>query len=100
VTECVRFLDFPAADLDGGRETLAAVLGIPHGVAYALGDEQRDLAGAPAAVRAGVDQLVDLTDIRLDSWPADECPLCRDGIPINVAFARGADYLAAGGHWP
>jgi hypothetical protein len=52
VTERVRFLDFPAADVDGGRETLAAVLGLPHGVTCALDDEQRDLPEAPAAVRA------------------------------------------------
>jgi orotate phosphoribosyltransferase len=56
--------------------------------------------GGLTPAQVGVGQLVNLTDIRLDSWPADECPLCRDGIPINAAFAHGADYLAAGGNWP
>jgi orotate phosphoribosyltransferase len=56
--------------------------------------------GGLTPAQVGVDELVDLTDIRLDSWPAEECPLCRDGIPINPAYAHGADYLAAGGHWP
>jgi orotate phosphoribosyltransferase len=56
--------------------------------------------GGLTPAQVGVDRLVNLTDIRLDSFPADECPLCRDGIPINAAFAHGADYLAADGRWP
>jgi orotate phosphoribosyltransferase len=56
--------------------------------------------GGLTPAQVGVDRLVNLTDIRLDSWPAEECPLCRDGIPINAAFAHGADYLAADGRWP
>lgn len=47
-------LDFPPADVDEGRDELAAVLGVPHAVAYAIDDEQRDLADAPGAVRPQV----------------------------------------------
>jgi orotate phosphoribosyltransferase len=47
-----------------------------------------------------VEKLVNLTDITLDSWPRADCPLCREGVPINTQYAHGADYLAAGGDWP
>lgn len=59
MTERVGFLGFPAADADGA---LAAVLGIPHGVAYEVDDEQRDLANAPAAVRAASQVFVEDLD--------------------------------------
>jgi hypothetical protein len=42
VTERVRFLDFPPADADA--DALAAVFGIPHGVAHEVDDEQPALA--------------------------------------------------------
>jgi orotate phosphoribosyltransferase len=56
--------------------------------------------GALAPERIGVERLIDLTDIELDSWPREQCPLCRDGVPVNVAYAHGADFVAAGGVWP
>jgi orotate phosphoribosyltransferase len=49
----------------------------------------------PAAI--GVDELRCVTDIRLDSWPAADCPLCARGVPVNTEYAHGADYVAAGG---
>jgi orotate phosphoribosyltransferase len=52
----------------------------------------------PAQVH--VEKLVNLTDITLDSWPREDCPLCRDGVPINTRYAHGADFVAAGGEWP
>jgi orotate phosphoribosyltransferase len=36
----------------------------------------------------------------LESWPRDDCPLCRDGTPVNPDYAHGRDYLDAGGDWP
>jgi agmatinase len=80
VTEPARFLDFPAPDLDDGGETLAAVLGIPHGVAYSLNDEQRDLAGAPAAVRAASQVFVH----ELDHYDFDLGGALLDGQPLRV----------------
>jgi orotate phosphoribosyltransferase len=56
--------------------------------------------GALAAAKIGVERLVDLTDIKLDSWPREHCPLCRAGKPINTAYAHGGDFVAAGGNWP
>ncbi len=56
--------------------------------------------GALAPERIGVERLIDLTDIELDSWPREQCPLCRDGVPVNTAYAHGADFVAANGNWP
>ena len=28
-------------------------------------------------------------------WKASECPLCRDGVPINTRFGHGAEFVAA-----
>jgi orotate phosphoribosyltransferase len=56
--------------------------------------------GALAPEAIGVEQLISLTDIKLDSWPREQCPLCREGVPVNTAYAHGADFLAAGGDWP
>jgi orotate phosphoribosyltransferase len=56
--------------------------------------------GALAPERVGVARLLDLTDIELDSWPREQCPLCREGVPVNTAYAHGADFVAAGGNWP
>jgi orotate phosphoribosyltransferase len=47
-----------------------------------------------------VEELISLAEIRLQSWPAQDCPLCRSRIPINTHYAHGADYVAAGGNWP
>jgi len=38
-------------------------------------------------------QMVALTEIKIPSWPADTCRLCTDGIPINVEYAHGKDYM-------
>ena len=35
-----------------------------------------------------------LTTVTLDSWEASDCPLCRDGVPINTAVGKGKDFLA------
>ena len=56
--------------------------------------------GALAPERIGVTRLIDLTDIELDSWAREQCPLCREGMPVNTAYAHGADFVAAGGNWP
>jgi orotate phosphoribosyltransferase len=41
-----------------------------------------------------------LLDTPLESWPRDDCPLCRDGVPVNTDFAHGRDFVDAGGDWP
>lgn len=56
--------------------------------------------GALTAADLDVSELVSLADIQLASWLPEGCPLCRDAVPINTAYAHGADYIAAGGRWP
>lgn len=56
--------------------------------------------GALEASAIGVGELIAITDIRLDSWPREDCPLCAAGVPVNVEVAHGADFVAAGGNWP
>jgi agmatinase len=75
------FLGCPiAADL-GQLDADVAVLGIPHGVSYAVDDEQRGLATAPAAVREASRQFAeDLTHHDFDLGR----PFLRDGGPRLV----------------
>jgi orotate phosphoribosyltransferase len=50
--------------------------------------------------QVGVGELISLSDITLESWPREDCPLCARDMPVNTAYAHGADYLEAGGDWP
>ena len=45
-----------------------------------------DLGGVP------IHALTTLTD--LESWPEEDCPLCQQDIPINVAVGKGKAFLA------
>jgi orotate phosphoribosyltransferase len=56
--------------------------------------------GDLAPERIGVQRLIDLTDITLDSWPRDDCPLCRDGVPVDTSYLHGAEFVTANGKWP
>jgi orotate phosphoribosyltransferase len=70
-------------------------------------DAVRGAGGEVAAVAAlctrgnaspedvGSEDFVYLTEIEIPSWPAAECRLCREGVPVNTQYARGADFLAA-----
>ncbi len=40
--------------------------------------------------------LIYLTTYHMPSWPADQCPLCQQGVPVNPHYAHGRDYLAKG----
>jgi len=67
----------------------------------------RDAGGDPVAVAAlctrgnaapgdvGCDEFVYLTEIEIPSWAAADCDLCRRGVPVNIRYAHGADFLAA-----
>ncbi len=41
------------------------------------------------------DDVVYLTEVEIPSWPAEQCRLCRDAVPVNTQYAHGADFLAA-----
>ncbi len=45
-----------------------------------------DVGGVP------IHALTTVTD--LESWPEEDCPLCRQGVPINVAVGKGKAFLA------
>ncbi len=46
------------------------------------------------AASLGVDRFVALAEVPIPSWPAAACHLCQDGVPINVRYAHGAEYVA------
>jgi orotate phosphoribosyltransferase len=51
--------------------------------------------GNATAADLGVDDARWLLEVKIPSWPAAECTLCRDGVPINTRYAHGKDYLAS-----
>lgn len=70
-------------------EAVSAVGGKVTGVAAIIN------RGKVTADMLGVTWFRALANITLDSWSADECPLCRDGVPINTAVGKGREFLAA-----
>lgn len=50
--------------------------------------------GNVGAEEMGVERYEYLLEVKIPSWPAEECPLCRDGVPINTRYAHGADFVA------
>lgn len=40
-----------------------------------------------------VPELFALVNRQLESWPKQECPLCRKGEPINLKIGRGKDFI-------
>jgi orotate phosphoribosyltransferase len=49
--------------------------------------------GGVTASDLGVSQLIALTELPLESYPAETCPLCAAGVPINTRLGKGAAYL-------
>ncbi|WP_425396546.1 phosphoribosyltransferase family protein [Aeoliella sp.] len=46
----------------------------------------------------GVDDYLYLLHYDVPSgWPPEECPLCRDGVPVNTRYGHGKEFLAAQG---
>lgn len=52
------------------------------------GGVQPEAVGSPP-------RLVVLARLPLDSWLEAECPLCVQGVPINVEVGKGREYLAS-----
>ena len=42
----------------------------------------------------GVPKLTALVEMSLSAWEPSECPLCKDGVPINTDVGKGREYLA------
>lgn len=73
-------------------ETAAAIRTAGGVVATVAALCTRGNAG-PADV--GCDDFVALAELEVPSWPAAECRLCEEGVPVNTRYAHGADFLAA-----
>ena len=74
------------------RQTVDAVRadgGSVVGVACLVHRGNVDAAGI------SVPEYVYLLEYDIPNWPAAECPLCKQGVPINVEFAHGRDFLDA-----
>jgi orotate phosphoribosyltransferase len=52
--------------------------------------------GNAGADDVGCSDFAYLAEIEIPSWPAAECKLCRDGVPVNTRYAHGADFVSAG----
>ncbi len=50
--------------------------------------------GDSTAETLHVPELFSLFNVKLDKYPADDCPLCRDGVAINTNLGHGAKFLA------
>ena len=53
--------------------------------------------GGVTAADLDVPALHSLLELSLDSWAADECPLCRRGAPVNTSVGKGREFLARRG---
>ncbi|HVX21472.1 MAG TPA: phosphoribosyltransferase family protein [Acidimicrobiales bacterium] len=78
------------------RQTVAAVQAAGGTVVGAGALATRGNAG-PADL--GADDFAFLLEVRIPSWPAADCHLCRAGVPVNTRYAHGADFVATHG-WP
>ncbi len=42
----------------------------------------------------GVPRLEALVNVSLPQWPAERCPMCAEGMPINTTVGKGQEFLA------
>lgn len=73
-------------------EALRQVGGIPAAVAVLC-----NRGGVKASV-LGVDRLESLVNVAMDAWDEAECPLCAQGVPVNVTVGKGRQFLARKQH--
>jgi orotate phosphoribosyltransferase len=50
--------------------------------------------GGVTAEHLEVPTLFSLCELKLEKYKADDCPLCKKGVPINVELGKGKEYLA------
>lgn len=51
--------------------------------------------GQITAKNLDVPHLHSLLNIPLDSWLAEECPLCAQGVPVDTSVGHGQEFLAS-----
>lgn len=44
--------------------------------------------------------LISLASLSLESWPEEECPLCKEGVPVNTVVGKGREFLLRKGITP
>jgi len=47
------------------------------------------------AADLGVDHFIWLAEVKLPSSSADQCPLCKQKLPVNTDYAHGAEFVAS-----
>ena len=50
--------------------------------------------GGVTAEMLGTPRLECLVNIQFESWEANECPLCKAGVPVNISVGHGAEFVA------
>ncbi|MBM3857465.1 MAG: phosphoribosyltransferase [Verrucomicrobia bacterium] len=43
----------------------------------------------------GIPELFSLVNITMDAWDPEDCPLCKQGVPINTSVGKGREFLEA-----
>lgn len=43
----------------------------------------------------GVEDYVYLLEYKIPAWRAADCPLCKQGVPVNVNYSHGAEFVRA-----
>lgn len=51
--------------------------------------------GGVKAEQYELKEIFALTNLSMEAWDESDCPLCKEGVPINVEIGKGAEYLAA-----
>jgi len=74
------------------RQTIAAVRAAGGTVPGAAGLVDR---GNVDAAGLGVPEYVYLLESAIPNWPASDCPLCKQHVPVNTLHAHGHDFLDA-----
>lgn len=95
------------AKIVSGRKVLVVEDVLTTGASAAkVVEAVRETGGEPVAVQALVNRggvtekdvggppLAALISVSLESFPEEDCPLCRQGIPVNTEVGKGKDFLA------
>ena len=74
------------------RKVIEAARGAGATVAAAVavcnrGDVTSEMIGNPP-------EFISLLTVQLEQWPAEECELCKTGIPVNTDVGHGKEFLA------
>ena len=71
--------------VEAARGVGAEVIGVA--VLGNRGDVTAEMVGTPP-------EFVSMVHIHLDSWDANDCDLCKKGIPVNTDIGHGKHFMA------